>query len=78
MTNPYSPPHRRDTPEEVSILYLCGFRRTVELDGIGMWVHDSHPLESWTGAEAALNFARAVYPDQLRKAQRKVAKAATR
>jgi hypothetical protein len=78
MTNPYSPPHRRDTPTEVSTLYLCGFRRTVELDGIGMWEHDSQPLESWTGAEAALKFARAFYRDQLRNAERKVAKAAKR
>jgi hypothetical protein len=78
MTNPYSPPHRRDTPTELSILYLCGFRRTVGIDGVGMWVHDGHPLEGWTGAQAALNFARAFYPDRLRKAERKLARAVKR
>jgi hypothetical protein len=43
-----------------------------------MWVHDGHPLEGWTGAQAALNFARAFYPDRLRKAERKLARAVKR
>ena len=44
----------RDTPEQVDRLHAAGWRRDVELDGRGIWVHPTDPNVSFHGADNAL------------------------
>jgi hypothetical protein len=68
--NPFAPPVHRDTPEQIDLLHGAGYYRSVEVDGIGMWQHAAWPMESWTGAEAALTHAHRYYEHELRPKRR--------
>jgi hypothetical protein len=49
--NVFSRPLRRDTPEEIDLLHNAGYRRSIEIDGIGLWEHEAWPHDSWTGPQ---------------------------
>jgi hypothetical protein len=64
--NVFARPTRPDFPEEIDLLYKCGYSRQVELDGVGVWEHpEQWPWDSWTGAEAALRHAHIYFTDEL-------------
>jgi hypothetical protein len=46
-----SPP--RDTPEQIDELHAAGYRRSLEIDGVGMWTPPGRVDEIY-GAGAAL------------------------
>jgi hypothetical protein len=64
--NPFARPTSRDTPEQIDQPHKCGYRRQVEIDGVGIWEHPDWPWDAWTGAEEALEHAHAHYADKLK------------
>jgi hypothetical protein len=72
--NVFARPTRPDFPEEIDLLHKCGYRRQVELDGVGVWEHPSWPWDAWTGAEATLRHARIHFAGKLNQPDRKARK----